>query len=105
MMTCVACVSATALRQKNVCVPKMGLSFLALYSKVHFSPEAKFFGFGGVDGFARSFPTPRPHPMDKHIPVLVSDYIIQSERRSLLSSQAKAWCQKDPSPGPGGGAK
>ena len=34
------------------CVPKMGLSFLALYSKFHFSPEENCFGFGWVGGSA-----------------------------------------------------
>ena len=46
----------------------MGLSFLALHSKFHDSPEAHFFGFGwvvwpGVRGIRQT-----PPPPDKHIP-------------------------------------
>ena len=44
--------------QKKGCVPKMGLSFLALYSNFHFSPEEKFFGLG-VGGSAKPPPPPR----------------------------------------------
>ena len=39
--------------QHKVCVPKMGLSLLALYSKFHFSPEESVFGFGWGGGLAR----------------------------------------------------
>ena len=50
--------------QKTVCVPKMGLLFLALDSKFHFSLEANFFGFGWAGclawggGYARPPPPP-----------------------------------------------
>ena len=33
--------------QKIVCVPKMGLSFLAPYSKFHLAAEANFLVLGG----------------------------------------------------------
>ena len=38
--------------KKRVCVPKMGLSFLALYPKFDFYSRKIFPGFGWVDGLA-----------------------------------------------------
>ena len=38
--------SHRGMRVKKVCVPKMGLSLWALYSKFYFSQEENFFGFG-----------------------------------------------------------
>ena len=57
----------------------MGLSFLDLHSKFHFSLKGKFFGFGwgwfgllgGGGGGVRSAPPPPTHsppPVDKHVP-------------------------------------
>ena len=52
------------MRANKGCVPKLGLSLLALYSKFHFSLEECFFGLGWVGGLAggggsaRSTPPP-----------------------------------------------
>ena len=46
------------MRAKRVCVPKMGLSFLALYSKFHFSPEEHFFQF--YSGWVQREASPAP---------------------------------------------
>ena len=49
---------------KKICVPKMGFSFLALFSNFQFFPQENFFGFGWVGalawggGSARSAPPP-----------------------------------------------
>ena len=54
------------MRSKKVCVPKIGLSFLALCSKLHFSPEENLFGVGGWmvwpggGGGGRGSPDPGP---------------------------------------------
>ena len=60
--------------KKKLCVPKMGLSLLALCSnsKFHFSPEAIFLVFGGwvvwPGGGGPPDPPPPPPRVDKHIP-------------------------------------
>ena len=60
------------MRAKNSCVPKLGLSFLALYSRFHFSQEGLFWGLGGWMGPERGHlspphvglaPTPPPPPL------------------------------------------
>ena len=40
----------------------MGLSFVAFYSKIHFSPEETFFGFGWGGGLAWGGGGPPDHP-------------------------------------------
>ena len=49
---------------KKVCVPHMGLSFMALYSRLHFSLEEVIFGFVCLGGSASSPPPPldKPNP-------------------------------------------
>ena len=50
------------MRAKKVCVPKVGLSVLALHSQIQLSPEANFFGFGWGGSLALGGGSARPPP-------------------------------------------
>ena len=82
------------MRGKKVCVPKLGLSLLALCSKFHFSREESFGSIWWVGGLAWGAGVRQinpPAPVDKHIPAPGVIGVLQfySPRTSVSAAEVR----------------